>query len=1003
MYQDGGAPTYDAAAAKSTDPVYTSYTPFSFGTIGTGLAATDTSLQNFMKKADNSVAGEMRDCGECHVGGGFMQYYISSADASKKFQYNPDNRTDYRDATFTTVNAFNTYIDIFGLDGLGYEPTDHNGVARTAAQEPTYDAKINDFAETGVLEMDCLSCHLDGYDWAARRDQVRKGNFDSSRVAGAGFGTAVSGTNVTYDPTKVVAVTDETTGDVTYKLSANAGAKILGTPTSTNCASCHMAEHQVDWKKRGEMWKEGNDVHYGVGCMACHERKPGTAVGKTGLVTEVALGQCDPAKGNKSPYDALWNPLDGAAFKTCEDCHTPAATPTWNTYGAAQANQAHQKAGLTAILLQAAGEKGGVATKSHIDMIDCTACHTKNKDGITGGAFVDGTGTDLEGRVALHDENQVSKNMNNGLALHWLGGKLYSANLLTSFFWRDMNDFGYDANLDGRAGGMDALLPSHVAKINKINGVEALSVDGIDAAEITARQTMLTNGLEALTGVAFPLKADGVTKNFTPRISMLTVPFKATHNVAPAAEAWGKTSVDPTTGALTYGCNQCHADNGGFYNGAYPVNGNISWTFGPNQLATFTKVNGKMDPSEGHPNIMDKHGKRTVAFQLFDPATSTSLTDIDRSAVIYEATFKAPAAALTTWSEAAIVAGAVPTGCTNSSADGGVSTKGHILKIDVQKNTGTAEAPVWVDQPSRTWAVNGEYTSIDALIDGVAGDATKPGMGVFASNANSFGFTITNAGGKLSINPASGYRVKINSRDTDFGPFGFGGNAFAATKQGTVIKGKITNNEAAGRVEWVGYLNQITATDSGIGIDPAASITTVIADVDPVAPGTQVFTTDSLVLNAADAQGGKGFSTYTWTAVGGTATQDATDPKKATVTFTGAGSKSVTLVVKDEEGKSTSTTKSFEAVVPQPSVISWNDNAGNLGGTLTLTGLPANTQVKVMWGDAKYNIYLTSGATTISKTHTYLAAGTKLIQVYVYNGTAQVGYFYKNITVDGAN
>ncbi len=935
----------------------------------------------------------MRDCAECHVGGGFNQYYTSSVtgvvDASaKKYQYDPANRTDYRDANFgTSVNSFNTFIDIFGLDGLGFEPTDHNGVDRDLNPAsptyvgPTYAAKTTDYAQSGVLEMDCLMCHLDGYKWDKRRDEVRVGNFDASRVAGAGLGTAVSGVKVTYDPTKV-----STNGDGDLVLNVNVGSMIAATPKSTNCASCHQSEYAVDWKKRGEIWKAGNEVHYGFGCMACHERKTGTPVGTTGLVTEAALGQCDPAKGGTSPFDAAWGGLDKVAFKTCEDCHTPAVTPTWNTYGAPRADTAHQAAGLTAKLLQAAGVKNGVASKSHIDIIDCTACHTKNKAGITGGAFVDGTGTDLQGRVALHDDPFVAKDMSNGLALHWLGGKLYSANLLTSFFWRDMNDFNYDANQDGRAGGMDALLPSHVAKINLDNGgLKALAADGvINTAEIAARQALLSAGIAAATGVTPPMKTDGATPNFVPRISMLTVPFKSTHNISPADVAWGKPTVD-VNGNKVYGCTDCHGANKGFYNGAYPINGNLTWTFGPNQLATFTKVNGKMDASEGHPNIMDKHGKRTVAFQLFNPAPAGAdlgvLRNIDRSEVIYEPVFKDQAAALTTFSASPIVGGTA-TGIMNSSADGGVSTKGHILKIDVQTDLGVA-------QPSRTWAVNGEYTSIAANITG---------MGVFATNANGFGFTITDGGANnIVITPAAGFMIKLNAA-TDFGPFGLGGKAYVAAPQLGVLTGA---TQYAGASSWTGYLNGITAAQSGIGVMPIASISSVFTDKDPSAPGVQVYTSVAQPLAATAAQVG-GFVTYAWTSSDGATIAAG---QTSSVTFATTGLKTITLKVTDEEGNVAVTTQDVNVVVaPAADQITWADNAGNLGGIVTVTSLPTpNDKLKIVWGDGKYDYVTTVDAISASKAHTYTSAGNKLVQIYVYKAGVQKALIKQTIIVDGAN
>lgn len=986
IYNDGAGTTYDAANAKNNDNAFTTFTPFDFGT-------------NFTKKADNSVAAEMRDCGECHVGGGFMQYYTASADAGKPFQYNPNNRIDYRDAAdpaknpnaaaFNTVNNFNTYIDIFGLDGLGFEPTDHDGVARGPEKLPTYAAKFNDYSSTGVLEMDCLMCHFDGYSWEARRNEVRKGNFDSSRAAGAGLGSSVDARNVVYNSNVA------TLADGTLALTATAGAKIAGTPKSANCASCHQEMHQVDWKKRGELWTAANDVHYSFGCMACHERKPNAAVGTSGLQSELALGQCDPAKGGTSPFDALWNKVDNTGFKSCSDCHLPSPTVTqamvdanpslklnlndWNTYGAPNADAAHQSAGLNAILLQAPGVRNGVPSKSHIDLMDCTACHTRNKAGITGGAFVDGTGTDLEGRVAMHDTQSVSKDMANGLALHWLGGKLYSANLLTSFFWRDMNDLNYDANQDGRAGGMDALLQTHVAKINLDAGVKALAEDGvITSEEIAARQALITAGLPAL---------NGVSGTIVPRISMLTVPFKATHNVSPADVAWGKPARDANGNVTAYGCAECHSATGTFYQGAYPVlTGNLSWTFKDGQLARFTKVNGKADESEGHPNIRDKHNQRTVAFTLFNAApgaaeNSGTLINIDRSQVIYESTFKAPTALLTGFTEAAFTATGAPTGCTNSG--GNVSTKGHILKIDVERYD--AANSKWVTDASRTWSTNTEIaagaTAVDSLVTS---------MGGFATN---FGFTVTNDAGKLKFTPAAGYRIRLNAEATDFAPFGLSANAYASAPQTGVIDATV----ASGAAQWVSYLNGITPAKAGLLEKPVAVIG-AIADLDPAAPGLQVAINTDVTLTAANGQA-SGFVTYTWSASDATAIAGTQSTK---VNFATEGAKTVTLKVTDEDGNNAFATVDLVVVTPPVEMISWADAAGALSGTLTVTGMPAHDKLKFVWGDGRYE-YVTSSTANVSRAHLYATAGVKGVQVYFYQGSLLVGSTKKSIEVLGSN
>ena len=122
MYKDGNGATYDATEAKFTTTPFGKvlpagkslvadlttepyYTPFNFGTAAV-----------FAAKADNSVAGEMRDCGECHVGGGLMEYMIDPAKTTSA-AYNANERTSLRDYVFgTAVTAFNALIDVFNTD-----------------------------------------------------------------------------------------------------------------------------------------------------------------------------------------------------------------------------------------------------------------------------------------------------------------------------------------------------------------------------------------------------------------------------------------------------------------------------------------------------------------------------------------------------------------------------------------------------------------------------------------------------------------------------------------------------------------------------------------------------------------------------------------------------------------------------------------------------------------------------------------------------------------------
>ena len=45
----------------------------------------------------------------------------------------------------------------------------------------------SDWAKSGVLEADCLVCHLKGYDWKARARAIRAGLFYEAPAVGAGW------------------------------------------------------------------------------------------------------------------------------------------------------------------------------------------------------------------------------------------------------------------------------------------------------------------------------------------------------------------------------------------------------------------------------------------------------------------------------------------------------------------------------------------------------------------------------------------------------------------------------------------------------------------------------------------------------------------------------------------------------------------------------------------------------------------------------------------------
>ncbi|MBU5637972.1 hypothetical protein KOM00_14680 [Geomonas sp. Red69] len=945
-----------------------------------------SSLDGLKQSADLTALGNMNDCAECHVGGGGMEYipkYIANGSIGSPLGTyaagvvggplsggaypgsaapDPANRVSLRSAGLldTVYTAFNYLIDVFGPKGDG--------------KDATYEPKYNNFAQSGVLEMDCLACHQQGYNWEARKHAVRALGFDASRVTGAGFGTYSTGstpsTTVTYDLSKLVAA--EGGG---YKLSATEGAKILGVPASENCASCHAAtqkeKYQVEWKKRGDYWG-ASEVHGNIGCMGCHERNTLTAtgeidkttVGTSGIANNAAankkLGLCDPAKGGDSGYDAQWNAMDKVAFKNCADCHLSTAG-NGKTYGAPNPTAAHAAKGLTAIVAQkqfnASGQlvSNGVANASHLDIIDCTVCHSRKTDvqlplydangvfrsytsfHITGGAMVDGTGKDEEGRLATHDTVNVEREMYDNYSLYWNNGKLFLGSFLTSFFWRDMNTM-LDANKDGRGPGLDPILPTHIARINVANSDRnSLTHDGVVTGdEIAGHISTITAQLPAMIG--------NPTEPPIIKLSALAVPFKWTHNVSPATEALGQS------------CADCHSASSTFLNKKVVVSPKTNFTYNAGQLVNYTKVNGSTQATDMHPNVVNKAGNRSVAVPIFTPTAAGNLTDdtqaVQRAAMIYEGTFTN---INTGFSPTAITGSTRPAvGAANSpwydATNKSTGTAGWVTKLDVKETaTGTVKSYTFAN-------TDNTMTNVAAVV------AHMNSVG-FANNSHAYGFTITDGGSEqLVITPAAGYEVRVNPQ-TDVGPLGLSGALYAAQK----LKG-VNNLEYAGRGDWLTYFNNITAAGTGIGVDPVADIATVAGQA--ANGGSQIITVTkgaTVDLVAADAASAGSF-TYSWLLNSGASLPAG---KSISYNFPTTGLFTLTLNVVDEEGKFSTVNQKVNVVAADPVTVGTITVDAAKATTIPLTISGPYTSVTFAWGDGSASTTSTDTSGSISKSHTY--------------------------------
>ena len=150
---------------------------------------------------------------------------------------------------------------------------------------------------SGVVEADCFICHLAGYNFNARTEQLEQGNYRWATVAGSRFG-AVEGSVRSGRPMKVTyerRLFNED-GTITIDLS--------WPPPDENCVNCHG---KSDVKKRGFSWNDifNPAIHsqQRISCTACHPAELDHQI----------------AKGYEPEFTAA--PKMDRTMKTCRDCH----------------------------------------------------------------------------------------------------------------------------------------------------------------------------------------------------------------------------------------------------------------------------------------------------------------------------------------------------------------------------------------------------------------------------------------------------------------------------------------------------------------------------------------------------------------------------------------------------------------------------------------------------------------------------------------------------------
>lgn len=331
-------------------------------------------------------------CGACHPGGAGMEYA--------------------RD----TVTGQASAVRLDQVAAATYADSDGDFRVAVGANKADFVAAFpNPFAATGVVEGDCLLCHLSGYNFGARFKQLTYRNYGWASTVAAGLGT-VGQKVYTFDDTTSTGFKSGTwvtspaalpTVDYAAGLASGkvidaagqyrlAGASLNGTPAAGVCRFCHSG---ADMKKRGFEWSAAEDVHNAAGleCLDCH--------GMAGNALDHNIGKGHARLGS------VRNDLDGTIAHGCGDCHSAAGS-------AANPAAAHASA------LDGLG--------FHFDRISCETCHIPYKN-YTAGELID-----------MSSGNQVWY-LSDGKTIKWAGD--FDGN---AYRWMPFNK-PYDPDGDGRS------------------------------------------------------------------------------------------------------------------------------------------------------------------------------------------------------------------------------------------------------------------------------------------------------------------------------------------------------------------------------------------------------------------------------------------------------------------------------------------------------------------------------------------------------------------------
>ncbi len=424
------------------------------------------------------------------------------------------------------------------------------------------------FRESGVVEADCMICHMPSYRMDLRNRQISERNYRWAATAGAALGTVKGSVFAYKNPDAGPESPEFTAGtwnfarrpvvryswdnrDLFMADGRLKGAVIRKSVGLKNCLNCHQFSNA---RETGTLFTAESDAHVkaGLQCTDCH-----ALVGKTKaerLRHQIAKGW--------APEKTVRNDLDGDGMKTCAACHLDGL---YKPSRAGMPKEARNPA--------RAHEEKFKGGSFHFYFMDCNACHSTAQPA-KGGYLADLGTVGVAWDTADVLETTFSAADLAGKAsepwVPWITraetrkgqGERYVAYVpkVTQWFGERL------ANKEVRPIGLRHVRQAFLG-LKGLTTVRVKTADGKTAERATvATVDDIRMMIGALTRLGFKnvvfvsdrvyeLKKEGVVATPDPKVTGAAV-YTVHHNVVPV-------STGKTLG--TKGCNACHDDSAAFF------------------------------------------------------------------------------------------------------------------------------------------------------------------------------------------------------------------------------------------------------------------------------------------------------------------------------------------------------------------------------------------------------------------------------------------------------